>query len=1123
MKKLLIGCLTVASIACLCTAVGCKDKEKLPAVVLNGGFETADLSGWTVEYGDAYDNDSVSSKKTFSYSADIDPQGYVIPVNQTGNWYLSGKGFDGKRPSTCTGAIRSDNFVLSGDGFISMKLAGGSSATARSDTAEQKPASEVCYVGVYRASDDKMLAYQTNRYFAEDASNIDIADYENGTCYTDNFCKYTIDLSGYIGEELYIRIVDNDTGYYYGYLSVDDIRIGKDAQAQAEGAYFAKTASGDTATRTSEYEIVNGGFEAGNLSGWQVAEGLAFSEEGVNSNPCWWAEQIPYERDGEYHYGYYNPTATGRMRSSEFTVGGSGYITYKLGGCADNNATYLRFMKVVENGDDEEILKVSNFAFKDMQFPNVQNGLRLLNLVQYRLNLSAYMGARLYIEAVDENSSDNMAGCMVLDSFITYHENVPEFTHWYDVELSNEEVLPDNEYQIKNGGFETGDLTGWTLDGNLGVVSADDTWWAERLPFNKSGKYFFNGLSNEGGTGTLTSSLFTVGGAGWMTFKLGGAHDPRFCYISLLDENGAELERYGNHLFIDAKLENVNKGTNLANMVSYRVNLSKYTGRKLRIQIVDRADSNWGLVTADSFVTYYENTEVSRFPANSVEAVNILTYAGNLAPSEYQIANGNFETGDLSGWELNGDIGGISYDYMWWKEWYTYNKSGLYLFSGFGKEGNVGTLTSSAFKVGGANTITYRLGGGMDSSLCYIEVVDAENPDKIYYRFGNEKFSTKGGVYIGYPITVGCYGFGANMVLYKADLSGIAGKTVKLRITDNAVKDWGLLTADDFVTYYANAESVPADAAKATDILPVPEYDDITRTLNLAYGENSVVLSPKNANAIYEYEYKLAEENAEVTLDGNRVIISPADEMNLQFNKTYSITVIVNIKNVYSDVEPVERTVNLTLTAIYDNRRILNGGFETGDLTGWTVSSGNIKTDGAVVSAETFWGENIAYNQSGNYHFDGWGAQYAEADLYSLKSSAFTLSGSGFISFKMGGASAVIKVYKADGQQIAEYDNTEFANIEEVFPHIDEGSRLATMTTFVADLSSYLGEELYIEICDGKDVGWGVAFFDEIVTYYETAPDVSASSDTVRLNALTSSTGEECDFKLKWVTAVNKI
>ena len=81
---------------------------------------------------------------------------------------------------------------------------------------------------------------------------------------------------------------------------------------------------------------------------------------------------------------------------------------------------------------------------------------------------------------------------------------------------------------------------------------------------------------------------------------------------------------------------------------------------------------------------------------------------------------------------------------------------------------------------------------------------------------------------------------------------------------------------------------------------------------------------------------------------------------------------------------------------------------------------------------------------------------------------------------------------------------------------------LATMQTYVADLSEYIGEELYIRILDGKEGGdFGIAMFDDIVTYYETAPDVENGKDIIRLNSATSSTGEAYDYELKWQTAVN--
>ena len=197
---------------------------------------------------------------------------------------------------------------------------------------------------------------------------------------------------------------------------------------------------------------------------------------------------------------------------------------------------------------------------------------------------------------------------------------------------------------------------------------------------------------------------------------------------------------------------------------------------------------------------------------------------------------------------------------------------------------------------------------------------------------------------------------------------------------------------------------------------------------------------------------------------------------------------------------------------------IVNGDFETGDLTGWTYQEG--EGDGqilgaeAVISESTWWAERIPYNKEGTYHFDGWAAKggEGEADTYTLKSSTFTLGGSGWISFKMAGNAAAVKVYKADGTQIAYYKNTAFADVS--FPNIN-------------DLSDYLGEELYVELCDETAEGWAVAFFDDIVTYYETAPNIAALSDKVSFYYKPAGEEEQEDtpteYNIPWVQAVNAL
>ena len=821
-KKLKIISSALCAALLLCGLVSCKNKTPDPEpppqeetsvkTLINGGFESADLSGWTVEYGDAFSDDCISSQKTFMF--DNDSNNNILSINQTGNWYLTGKGYHGKYSGARTGAIRSNTFTLSDDGMISLKLAGGSLTVGKGTGAPEKAKERLCFVGFYLAENDKMIAMQTNEYFHEHTEEYVMPDrYASGVYNTDNFYEYYVDLSEYAGRDIYIRIVDNDESYYYGYFAVDDIRVGLSSDPQTEGAFFTKVTDYATeATAPSVYEIANGGFELGSLAGWTIVEGEAFSNEGVNTESVWWNENITYSRDGDYHYGKYMPSATGVMRSSTFVLGGSGYISYKLGGCADNSKTYLRFM-VVRGDEAIEVARYSNFKYWNYQFPYVQNGMRLLNMVQYYADLSKYIGETMYIEVVDNNSSGEELGCITLDSVQTYW---PEKPLWIDSEsflaAFDSDTMPESEYQIPNGGFESGDLTGWTLEGDkIGIVTNASGWWNENLPYNKKGTWLFSGIVDEGAgvlesaKGTLTSSAFTVGGSGYITFMLGGGGNPVECYVSIIDaETGEELVRYANRLFNDKGIGIINNGSNLANMVWYKADLSEFMGRRLKIRIVDNATNNWGLITADSFVTYYK--EESAVPAKANLAVDIKpaplpdTILGENNP--YQVLNGDFESGDLTGWTLETAFGETAMGYLseqdvFWKNAdKPYNKDGRFLFTGIEDvngqmEGAHGTLTSSTFIIGGCGYITFKLGGGYNQN-CYVEIVDAETGLAIA-KYHNDNDSAREGY----------------MFAFKADLSAFMGREVYIRVVDNASNDWGCLAVDSFITYYGSIDELP--------------------------------------------------------------------------------------------------------------------------------------------------------------------------------------------------------------------------------------------------------------------------------------------------------------------------
>ena len=120
-------------------------------------------------------------------------------------------------------------------------------------------------------------------------------------------------------------------------------------------------------------------------------------------------------------------------------------------------------------------------------------------------------------------------------------------------------------------------------------------------------------------------------------------------------------------------------------------------------------------------------------------------------------------------------------------------------------------ITSSSFVVGGTGYITFKLGGGKNTDLCYVEIVDAETDD-VLAIYGNTMFNDKENKYYsanGKVKDLSADGYYmANMVSYKADLSEFIGRSVKIKIVDNASNDWGLFFVDDFVTYYDSLDAI---------------------------------------------------------------------------------------------------------------------------------------------------------------------------------------------------------------------------------------------------------------------------------------------------------------------------
>ncbi|UJF36452.1 GH32 C-terminal domain-containing protein [Paenibacillus hexagrammi] len=658
----------------------------------NSGFETGDLTGWTVIEGTAFGPDSVSDAQTYWAEG--------IPFQQEGTYHLDGWKYN----ETDLGRLRSSTFTLGGSGWITFMLGGGRHTDQE-------------YIEVHDADTNTVLA----RFGNTEWTDKNFPHVEQGLRLA-NLVKYKADLSQHIGKNLYVDIVDNGTSDW-GLMFADSFET-----------YYPDVPSdgirADNLYDPDPKEIVNPGFESGDLTGWNVVEGHAFGSHSVTADTYWWAEKIPYNQEGSYHLDGWNngesgaEAETGKLRSSTFKLSGTGWISFRLGGGKNTDLVHI---DVYDSNTNELLARYGNTEFNDANFPNVDQGLRLANMVQYKANLSAFLGENLYIELVDNATSD--WGLMFADDFKTYLTSVP----LEGIEAKN--LYTPVTYEPRNPSFETGNLMGWTIvSGDAfgpSSVSKDTYWWTEKIPFNQEGTYHLDGWRyDESKTGILRSSTFTLGGAGWVTFKLGGGKNTNLVHVDIYNADTDELiARYGNTEFKDINFPHIDQGMNLANMVQYRADLSNHLNENLYIEIVDNATSDWGIIFADAFYTYHTTV-----PTEGIVATNLYY----VTPADIQ--NPGFETGDLTGWTIQGDAFSSAVTNKTADEALNlYGQQGTYHVGGFTQSNDrTGTLTSSSFRLSGTGFIDFLVSGGKDTDHLYVALVRASDHTVLMKATGNQ-------------------------------------------------------------------------------------------------------------------------------------------------------------------------------------------------------------------------------------------------------------------------------------------------------------------------------------------------------------------------------------------------
>lgn len=688
---------------------------------------------------------------------------------------------------------------------------------------------------------------------------------------------------------------------------------------------------------------------------------------------------------------------------------------------------------------------------------------------------------------------------------------------------------------IPNGDFEaeheTGKWSGWTReDAAFNVRGLVDAEKINGAVMEKSGNYYFAGC--EGGNpamrGTLTSDSFKLGGNGFITFKMGAGMDTEKCYVEFIDaSNDTVLAKVANEdcdgLFITDHL------------ITKIVDLSEHIGKTIYIKVTDNDDGfEFSYLNLDAFKVCQTDEEVAA--AEAEYALQIETYGEKPFEEDETsntIQNPGFETGDLTGWmTLEGTALTraciVPTSQYYWTDRSVYGEGEYYLDgnnNGTIAENQLGAIRSSKFTLGGDGYISFMIGSGNGGS--YVALCDGNTDEELIVVY-NDYFSD--------PTLA------LTLLRVYMDASEHIGKVVYLKVVDandGSNGGFAFINVDDFQVSLTIEEVAALEVAQLEKIqnetYTSASYDDITSLLNYyttypypvplasltmtSYVQHQVVdcgtvdVTAFLADASAAYGAETVTDIAVTkVVAGGTEFTEGFEAVDMSAPGYYHVTYAASYEG-----NTTEAT--FTVVAMADNTTIANGDFEAGNLAGWTVLTDNWGiVEGhasGVISAATYWGENLPYNQEGEYHLDGWNNGIGEADPWAIQSTNFVLSGSGYISVRMGAAAAAVQVYTADGTLVGYYKQNRFN--DNAFPTVGAaGGSWADMGTYVMDLSEYIGQELYIVLCDESiEGGWAHGFFDNVVTYYETAPDYANLYDTVAQSV----TGE--DVQIPWQLAEN--
>ncbi len=814
---------------------------------------------------------------------------------------------------------------------------------------------------------------------------------------------------------------------------------------------------------TSSYRVANGGFDDG-LDGWTMDGDIGE----ISASKTFW-ENLPMFNDGNYFRGESKEGNVGTLTSPEFKIGGTGKISFALGA---GNGCFV----TLESSAGEVLAVWRNYKFEDVgvwDADKIGTEQFALNLVTYVADLAQWQGETVRI--VINDCATEKIGFVTFDSLVTYYAAGEELPKGYTALNELADVTALTEKIAEAEAIEQGDYTDESY-AHLGEKIAE----AKELASKK-------GVTQSEIDGALNAITVAVNSLALRVpsetdaekvIVLKSGAEATVDVLKYVDENGLsltyELSTESGKLSVDGlKITASDVEEDSDETVTLTV---KYKGEpKLTIVLTvkltsgDKPVVNKPEVVQD--IDIFTLTDKNKIKIDFAQNVS---NPANLTLKFTVNADGNSE-------ELTLDADNC----------YEYNFDGNY--------------SDEAVEVIFNVTV-----GSEENALTVIYTYKLVIKDTTAYRVVNGGFET--GDLTGWTYTV-------------ADGGADFGKVIN---ADNYFNGNPFNKDGDYL--FSGVESNPSFGVFETGRGTLKSSNFILKQngwISFLMGGAHNVNVGVRVRAV-DGDIILAEfNNKGKGVDGamDRYIYK---FMGMQSDSECYIEVFDDASGDWGciavdDFQTYfggEKPEGKEIIPYFVQGQIVNGDFGTGDFSGWTVQKEGMT--GGIINADTYWGEKLPFNNNG-YFLSGFDTGIAEADSWSVRSSAFTLSGSGYISVRMGGNAAALKIFKADGTLIGTYKPNHFSATNFPFEGDGEGKgSWACMRTYFIDLSELIGEELYLELHDtGNNDTWSHAFFDEVITYYGTAPDIENGYDTV-----TAPVGREeeeiiyGEVQLKWRIAV---